>query len=126
MEKIFGDFLKISHKTLETTRMDLWMWVPLEIEDIDEFLTEEERESIKVVQISQEDVDHNLECAICLVDFVVNEEARELNCGGHHKYHQLCLFTWLENKRSCPMCRERLNYDNEEAWFDALEDLNEM
>merc|ERR1711936_773847 len=96
-------------------KMDWWWWIPLEI---DEPLTEEERDSIQVVQISQEDVAKNLDCAICLVDFVVGEDARELNCGGRHKFHQVCLFTWLENRRTCPKCRESLNYDNEEDWTD--------
>ena len=93
-----------------------WWWIPLEIQEIDEPLTEEERESIQIVQISQEDVAQNHQCAICIVDFVVNENARELNCGGRHRFHEICLFTWLENKRTCPLCREPLNYDNTEAW----------
>ena len=103
--------------------MDLWMWVPFEIEEIEEPLTEEERESIQVVQISQEDVAQNLDCAICLLDFEVNEDARQLNCGGRHKFHEICLFTWLENKRTCPKCREPLDYDNEEA---RTEDIDEI
>ena len=93
--------------------MDWMWWIPLEIE-IDEPLTEEERDSIQVVQISQEDVAKNLDCAICLVDFVVGEDARELNCGGRHKFHQVCLFTWLEYEQTCPKCREPLDFDNEE------------
>ena len=101
-----------------------WWWVPLEIVD-DVPLTKEEKESIKVVQISQENVDQNLACAICLVEFEVNEDARELNCGGHHKFHEICLFTWLEDKITCPMCRERLKNVNEEAWMDAIEDFND-
>ena len=96
--------------------MDWMWWIPLEIDEIDEPLTEEERYSIQVVQISQEEVAQSLDCAICLVDFVVDEDARELNCGGRHKFHQVCLFTWLENNRTCPKCRESLNYDNEEDW----------
>ena len=102
----------------------MWMWVPLDIDEKDEPLTREERESIKIVTISQEDVAQDLICAICLIDFVVDEEARELSCGGHHKFHEICLFTWLEDKITCPMCRERLKNVNEEAWMDALEDSN--
>ena len=82
-----------------------------EIQEIDEtveHLTEEERESIKVVKIKKEDVDQDHDCAICLQDFVVNEDARELNCGGHHKFHEFCLFPWLEDNITCPICRERL------------------
>ena len=85
-----------------------WWWIPLEIQEIDEPLTEEERESIQIVQISQEDVAQNLQCAICIVDFIVDEIARELNCGGRHRFHEICLFTWLLNKRTCPLCRETL------------------
>ena len=101
------------------------MWVPLDIDEKDEPLTREERESIKIVTISQEDVAQDLICAICLIDFVVGEEARELSCGGYHKFHEICLFTWLENKRTCPMCRECLNYDNEEAWTEEFFELSD-
>ena len=48
----------------------MWMWVALEIEEIDEPLTKEERESIKIVTISPEDVAQELMCAICIIDFV--------------------------------------------------------
>ena len=92
----------------------MW-WIPLEIDEIDEPLTEEERYSIQVVQISQEEVAQSLDCAICLVDFVVDEDARELNCGGRHKFHQVCLFTWLEYKTTCPISAGNLS-TNEEDW----------
>ena len=79
-----------------------------EIEETVEPLTAEERKWIKVVKIKKEDVDQDHECAICLQDFVVNEDARELNCGGQHKFHEFCLFPWLEDNITCPICRERL------------------
>ena len=43
-------------------------------------------------------------CSICRE--VINETSivREIkNC--RHKFHQLCLDTWLENRRTCPICR---------------------
>ena len=102
----------------------MWMWVALEIDE-DEPLTKEERESIKIVTISPEDVAQDLMCAICLIDFVVDENARELSCGGHHKFHEICLFTWLENKRTCPVCREHLDYDNDEERTEEFFELND-
>ena len=116
IEMVWDEDLEMWVEVFYVFQEDLMMWVPLEEEE--EENEPLERNSIQVVQISQEDVAQNLDCAICLVDFVVDEDARELNCGGQHKFHQVCLFTWLENRRSCPKCREPLNYDNQQDWTD--------
>ena len=82
------------------------MWIPLADHDFNETLSAEEMQNIKLIKIREE----NVGCAICLIDFSVNEEVRELNCEGRHKFHELCLFCWLKSKRTCPMCRELLIY----------------
>ena len=71
----------------------------------------EEIEAISVVKITEDDVSKESICSICLLEYEVGEEARMLSCGGNHKFHQICLFTWLESKKTCPMCREELDLD---------------
>ena len=43
-------------------------------------------------------------CSICREPINETSIVREIkNC--RHKFHQLCLDTWLENRRTCPICR---------------------
>jgi hypothetical protein len=44
-------------------------------------------------------------CLVCLCDFEVNEEARQLvKC--EHTFHKICIDQWLTTGRnSCPLCR---------------------
>ncbi len=43
-------------------------------------------------------------CSICREVINGTSIVREIkNC--RHKFHQLCLDTWLENRRTCPICR---------------------
>lgn len=48
----------------------------------------------------------NSECSICHEPYRIGEEARAMECG--HMHHQICLFEWLENHRTCPLCRFEL------------------
>ncbi|PVH78980.1 hypothetical protein DL98DRAFT_589759 [Cadophora sp. DSE1049] len=44
------------------------------------------------------------QCAICISDFVANEEVRVLPCN--HRYHPECIDPWLLNiSGTCPICR---------------------
>ncbi|PVH67655.1 hypothetical protein DL98DRAFT_639239 [Cadophora sp. DSE1049] len=44
------------------------------------------------------------QCAICISDFVANEEVRVLPCD--HRYHPACIDPWLLNvSGTCPICR---------------------
>ncbi|KAM3238909.1 RING-H2 finger protein ATL80 [Capsicum annuum] len=53
------------------------------------------------------DGDGDGECAICLVEYVEGDEIRVLpNCG--HRFHVLCVDTWLLSNSSCPSCRRTL------------------
>jgi len=45
-------------------------------------------------------------CSICTEDFVVGELARQPNCS--HRFHQTCLWSWLNFHRTCPSCRHPL------------------
>ncbi|KAF3446922.1 hypothetical protein FNV43_RR12102 [Rhamnella rubrinervis] len=47
------------------------------------------------------------DCAICLAEFAVGDEIRELpQCG--HGFHVACIDTWLGSHSSCPSCRQVL------------------
>lgn len=47
-------------------------------------------------------------CAICLSDFADGEKIRELPACGH-RFHVVCIDTWLLSHCSCPTCRHRLS-----------------
>ena len=48
------------------------------------------------------------ECPICLEEMKVGEEEfYEVKVCGH-VFHSVCLLGWLENKRSCPICRKEI------------------
>lgn len=47
-------------------------------------------------------------CAICLEDYNVGDKLRILPC--HHKFHTLCVDTWLTSWRTfCPVCKRDAN-----------------
>ncbi|XP_073147438.1 E3 ubiquitin-protein ligase MPSR1-like [Henckelia pumila] len=56
-------------------------------------------ESLPVVQVSEP----GLECPICLSDYEVNGEVKEMPCK--HKFHPGCIEKWLGIHGSCPVCR---------------------
>jgi F0F1-type ATP synthase membrane subunit c/vacuolar-type H+-ATPase subunit K len=46
-------------------------------------------------------------CAICLVDYIESEQLRVLpQCK--HRYHTVCIDTWLRSKAMCPMCNRNV------------------
>ena len=44
-------------------------------------------------------------CAICFCEYERGEEIYRPGCG--HFFHKECLWKWLEENASCPMCRNR-------------------
>lgn len=51
----------------------------------------------------------SVQCSVCLDDFEVGIEAKEMPCK--HKFHSKCILPWLELHSSCPVCRFRLPSD---------------
>lgn len=53
--------------------------------------------------------EQSFQCSICLDDFEVGIEAKEMPCK--HKFHSKCILPWLELHSSCPVCRFELPSD---------------
>ncbi|XP_077235967.1 E3 ubiquitin-protein ligase SIRP1-like [Tasmannia lanceolata] len=51
-------------------------------------------------------VKEDLQCSVCLEDFDIGSEAKEMPCK--HKFHSGCILPWLELHSSCPVCRFQL------------------
>ncbi|CAA7016352.1 unnamed protein product [Microthlaspi erraticum] len=79
--------------------------------------TKESVEALAVVKIEE-----SLQCAVCLDDFEIGTEAREMPCK--HKFHGECLLPWLEQHSSCPVCRHLLptEDDEEEDEYEPMTD----
>ncbi|CAJ1847796.1 unnamed protein product [Sphenostylis stenocarpa] len=54
-------------------------------------------------------INENLQCSVCLDDFEVGSEAKEMPCK--HRFHSGCILPWLELHSSCPVCRLQLPVD---------------
>ncbi|CAH9093882.1 unnamed protein product [Cuscuta epithymum] len=55
-------------------------------------------------------VEDSLQCAVCLDDFEIGSEAKEMPCK--HKFHSECIIPWLDLHSSCPVCRYQLPFDD--------------
>ncbi|KAK6928187.1 Zinc finger, RING-type [Dillenia turbinata] len=65
-------------------------------------------DSMPVVEINKV---NGGDCAICLDEFSIGEDAREMPCK--HKYHSGCIQKWLGIHGSCPVCRFRMPEEKE-------------
>ena len=64
-------------------------------------------DSLITIDISEKEIQDNLDCAVCREDFNISEKALQLPCG--HVYHKDCIIPWLNLHDSCPTCRTPLN-----------------
>ena len=64
-------------------------------------------DSLITIDISEKELEVNLDCAVCKEEFNMSEKAVKLPCG--HTYHKDCIIPWLNLHNSCPTCRTALN-----------------
>ncbi|XWS30250.1 hypothetical protein CRYUN_Cryun24cG0100400 [Craigia yunnanensis] len=57
------------------------------------------------------------DCSICLEEFKVDEEAREMPCK--HVFHSGCVEKWLRIHGSCPVCRFLMPAEEAESTGDG-------
>ncbi|OQR73347.1 E3 ubiquitin-protein ligase RNF115-like [Tropilaelaps mercedesae] len=69
-------------------------------------LTQQQIDAIPEAKISAEQVKANLQCSVCMEDFILEEVARRLECGHH--FHAGCITPWLQIHATCPICRLQL------------------
>jgi len=70
-------------------------------------------ENMPAVEISESHVSSDLsQCAVCLEDFEVGGEARQMPCK--HMFHSDCIMPWLKLHSSCPVCRFQMPFDDED------------
>ncbi|XP_003737570.2 E3 ubiquitin-protein ligase RNF126 [Galendromus occidentalis] len=70
-------------------------------------LAKDQIQAIPEVKISPEQVAANMQCSVCMEDFVKDEVTRRLVCGHH--FHTPCIVPWLELHATCPICRLQLD-----------------
>ena len=69
--------------------------------------TEHQLDQLPTVKINEVEFEKKIECAICMEDFRLNEEAKRLPCK--HCFHEQCIKDWLKLHGTCPVCRKNLN-----------------
>lgn len=66
---------------------------------------------------TEEEIEKNVDdCAICWDEM---DSARKLPCG--HLFHNSCLFSWLEQDISCPICRSSLKGQPDDLTDEVLD-----
>ncbi|TNV77249.1 hypothetical protein FGO68_gene2350 [Halteria grandinella] len=51
----------------------------------------------------------DIQCSICLQEYVQSDELAELNCDERHCFHSKCLEDWLRHKLECPLCKRTVS-----------------
>ncbi|CAA3013805.1 E3 ubiquitin-protein ligase RING1-like [Olea europaea var. sylvestris] len=74
-------------------------------------------ESLPVVKVTEPD----LECSICLEEFEVDGEVKEMPCK--HKFHSGCIDKWLGLHGSCPVCRYKMPVEDKKEGESGEDEL---
>ena len=59
--------------------------------------------SDRIYDVDGQEVQEPL-CMICLSNFQDGDILTKLPCACGHRYHRVCLISWLERKVTCPLC----------------------
>ena len=68
---------------------------------MDEIVTPINIENLNTLIVCNELPENN--CSICLDEFKNEDILKKLNCS--HIFHKDCLAPWINNNKSCPLCR---------------------
>ncbi|XP_042054779.1 probable E3 ubiquitin-protein ligase RHC1A isoform X1 [Salvia splendens] len=63
-------------------------------------------DALPTIKILKKHVRADSTCAVCREDFQLGSPVRKLPCK--HLYHSDCIVPWLEQRASCPVCRQEL------------------
>ncbi|GAB1605781.1 E3 ubiquitin-protein ligase Praja-1-like [Argonauta hians] len=63
-------------------------------------------ENLQTVLVTQEDINEEASCPICLCPWELEENMAKLPC--QHLFHMLCIRAWLVKSGTCPVCRHVL------------------
>jgi len=70
-------------------------------------------EAMPAVEISESHLSSDVsQCAVCLEEFELGSEARQMPCK--HMFHSDCIQPWLKLHSSCPVCRFQMPVDDED------------
>lgn len=70
-------------------------------------MTNTQLEEIPKAIITAEEVAAQIQCAVCFDEYNLNQnDVRKLPCN--HLFHEKCIFPWLKNNATCPVCRARM------------------
>ena len=69
-------------------------------------VAQEFRELIDQITYPVEPQDTYDTCPICIRDYNLRKPPVRTSCN--HNFHRLCLKTWIESRKTCPMCRTPL------------------
>mmetsp|Transcript_17480 Transcript_17480/g.21167 ORF Transcript_17480/g.21167 Transcript_17480/m.21167 type:complete len:261 (+) Transcript_17480:2-784(+) len=50
-------------------------------------------------------------CVICLCHYDNGEDIIVLPCSEKHLFHPVCIQSWLNNNKCCPLCMKDISYD---------------
>ncbi|KAK5966493.1 hypothetical protein GCK32_000277 [Trichostrongylus colubriformis] len=69
-------------------------------------LSEQQINRLPIIKVSEQHVEKDTQCTTCFEDFKLGELVVELLC--HHIFHTQCVVPWLQQRPSCPICRQEV------------------
>lgn len=69
-------------------------------------LTDQQINKLPIIKVSEQHVEKDTQCTTCFEDFKLGELVVELLC--RHIFHTQCVVPWLQQRPSCPICRQEV------------------